>query len=283
MRLKPLQTLLIIATALLSLTASTSQAHANPALTQARQQQGNELAQHLGQGWRFDGQVCQLHHEQASNLIRMTIPISTVQPQFNSSGASLACPANTTCITRRIDNRANTPLASVMLVSGASWRSTHAANLATRLHALCSLPNTATSTHIQSAIASNNSAVSAFIMNRRENLFGSVRPRLNELMGFVTSSCTIEEPRPAGGRAFIPVREVSFRPWTPGPNKRGIEAQCSRPGQSCVRLQGGHVPAVRGAKWTLSGTQAQQNAALPTLLELQSICVFDHQLPPTIN
>ena len=258
-------------------------AWASSPLEQARKARGEQLAQHLGQGWRVDASGCDLLLLAGGGHIQTRVPMQQVHPHFDSAqGASLRCAANAPCITRRIDNRANTPLSQLVLAPGASWQSTHAANLATQLQVLCALPAQATPQQISAAQAMNSPQVRAFIFTRREHLFGSIRGRIHDAMGFAANTCTITEPRQAGARAQIPLRQLQLRAPTREQTGLRINLECERH-SPCITITGATPPKNTKVSWALKGTQAQQDAVMPTIVELKSLCTFDHQLPPVIH
>lgn len=251
-------------------------------LTQARQQQGGELAQHLGSGWRFDAGSCDLILEEAAGHNLTIIPMKKVASGFGSEGATVACPVGAPCVVRKMDGQVVSTVAKRTLVPGATWASTHAANLAERTRALCQLPATATAAQVQATAALNSVSVRAFILSRREAIFSLLRPRLNDTMRFTASTCVAEEPRSGGAVATIPVRDLGMRPDTTHAQGITFNLQCST-NQPCIKIQGGPSKTANDVSWPLKGTTAQQASVTPNFIELKRLCVFDHQLPPVIN
>lgn len=252
-------------------------------LAQARQQQGAALAQHLGSGWSFDAGGCQLVKTSGGGHNLTIIPMDQASSKFGSEGASVSCTAaGAQCVANKMDGRVVSKSAQLMLVPGATWESTHAANLTTRVHALCKLPATASAAQIQATAALNSGAVSAWLLARREIVFASLRPRINDAMRFTVSSCVIEEPRSGGAVATIPVRSMAMRPNTQHAQGITFNLQCSQR-QPCITIRQGPTPNASGVSWQLKGSAAQQAAVTPAFIELKRLCLFDHELPPVIN
>lgn len=252
-------------------------------LAQARQQQGTALAQHLGSGWSFDVGSCQLINTSGAGHNLTLIPMDQVSSPFSSDGAVVSCrSAGAKCITRKMDGRVVSNSAKMTLVPGATWESTHAANIAERVRALCQLPANASAAQLQNTTALNNTSVAAYILARREIVFASLRPRIHDMMRFTVSSCVIEEPRSGGAVATIPVRSMAMRPNTQHAQGITFHLQCSR-NQPCITIRQGPTPTASSLSWQLKGSPAQQAAVTPAFIELKRLCTLDHELPPVIN
>lgn len=248
----------------------------NAALKAARQQMGASFTQHMGQGWTFNAETCELKHSQASAVTTVWMRRARGIFSANGTGALLACEANACFV-----GKASVPQVQLFGYEEESWRTTRAAHLGFKLGALCDLGAQATAEHIRFASETNGSGSNRFVLTKRSQRFGALRARAPvHMQNFDPKTCNVTGFLADGAAVVVPVTRMQLRPPTQTPNGRGVNMECVN-NQSCVVVKNG--AARKQATWLVAGTTAQQDAFVQDLIDLQKLCSFDDELPPVIN
>ena len=257
----------------------------NTALRAARQQLGGSLAQHLGQGWSFTVETCELKQSQGGTVTTAWMREATGIFSLNLTGAWLDCSPGITgsglplCITRQ--NAQGLGRMQLFNPEELSWRTTRAAHLAYKVHAPCQLGAQATAEQVRAASETNGSGSKAYVHKLRSGLLGQLRSMAPMyVQSYSADTCVVGGQLADGARVQIPLRKMQMRPPTQTAAGRAVNMQCSG-SAACIAVAGGGARAQ--ASWLVAGTSAQQDNFVRSLTELQRLCISDDELPPVIN